>query len=97
MLLTQRGETCESCNLRTVRDFLHRYIKKGRFSSDINSDTPSKKDFLKSDIKKEMERIKEECQCDVQHLEHVGVFVLTYQTTAEKFPSRLRMDESKLL
>lgn len=51
--------------------------------------------FSEDEIKEEMERIKEECQCDVEHLPHVGVFVLTYQSAFQKASTRMNLDDTK--
>lgn len=54
-----------------------------------------KKEFSEAEIKEEMERIKEDCQCDVQNLPHVGVFVLTYQSSFLKESSRMSLIDKK--
>ena len=55
----------------------------------------NKTEFSKEDIKKEKERIEEECQCYVQNLPNVGAFVLTYMSTAHKLSSKLRTIPSR--
>ena len=54
-----------------------------------------KNEFSDAEILEEMERIQKECQCDVQNLKHVGVFLLTYQTSLMKSFSRMRLDDKK--
>ena len=54
-----------------------------------------KNDFSESEIQDEMTRIKDECQCDVKSLPNLGVFLLTYMSTARKVASNMRLDSSK--
>ena len=42
-----------------------------------------------------MERIEKECNCEVQNLPHVGVFILTYSSSSHKFESKLSLRASK--
>ena len=54
-----------------------------------------KNEFSEAEVKEEMERIKEDCQCDVQNLPHVGVFLLTYQSSFLKASSRINLIDTK--
>ena len=54
-----------------------------------------KNEFSEAEIKEEMERIKQDCQCDVQNLPHVGVFVLTYQSSFLKASSKMSLIDAK--
>ena len=54
-----------------------------------------KKEFDETELKGEMKRMERECQCDVQNLPHVGVFVLTYQSTMHKRASKIFLNATK--
>ena len=49
-----------------------------------------KNEFSESEIQEEMTRIKDECQCNVQSLPNLGVFLLTYMSAAQKVASKMR-------
>ena len=54
-----------------------------------------KSEFSIAEIEEEMIRLQMECQCDVQNLPHVGVFLLTYPNKFLKSFSRMKLDDKK--
>ena len=47
------------------------------------------------DIKLEERRLKEECDCEIQHLKSAGAFILKFKTSEEKRSKDLKLDDTR--
>ena len=48
------------------------------------------------DIKIEERRLKDECDCNVQHLKSAGAFILTFKSSEEKRTKDLKLDGTRM-
>ena len=47
------------------------------------------------DIKIEERRLKEECDCEIQHLKSAGAFILKFKSSEEKRSKDLKLDDTR--